>query len=164
MPFVAGSVEFRFELEGEVQMHRRLTGVMARMISWRPAFRLIAEDFRAHMASVFDSEGGATKSGQWPPLSSAYAKWKARHYPGRPILVRTGTLRESLTKAGHPEAIQDLSDDALSIGTSVPYAIYHQSIRPRKRLPRRAMIDLPESVKARWLQILAHTLWQEREP
>ena len=33
----------------------------------------------------------------------------------------------------------------LTLGTKLPYAIYHQSILPRTRLPRRPEINLPEA-------------------
>jgi len=165
----AGALELRFELEGEVQVRRRFTGVMTRMTSLKPAFERIAKDFRAHMAEVFDTEGGATKSGRWERLSDRYGAWKARHYPGMPILQRGDRksgrgplLMPSLTQEGHPYAVLDLTEDSLAIGTRVPYAVYHQSRLPRKRLPRRAFIDLPESVRARWIQILGDYLWQER--
>jgi hypothetical protein len=55
----------------------------------------LAEVASADVADTFDHEcdpGGST----WPDLSSDYARWKEQHYPGRPMGVRTGYLREHL--------------------------------------------------------------------
>ena len=55
--------------------------------------------FRRLESRLFASEG---KSGgpAWPALSPAYAKQKAKKFPGRKILARTGRLRKSLTTRG----------------------------------------------------------------
>mgnify|MGYP003136546215 FL=1 len=51
-----------------------------------------------HNMRTFKSEGAATGNRRkWAPLSPAYAIQKAREFPGRPILVRTGALRSALT-------------------------------------------------------------------
>lgn len=73
----------------------------------------------------FDAEGGA--SGNWAPLSVSYAKWKAAHYPGKPILQRTGALQAALTGPGS-NARREVSGDTLTFGTSgLPYASLHQT-------------------------------------
>jgi phage gpG-like protein len=38
----------------------------------------------------------------WAPLSTAYAKWKAKHFPGKRILERTGELRRAASTKGAP--------------------------------------------------------------
>jgi len=38
----------------------------------------------------------------WAPLSSAYAAWKAVHFPGKRILERTGALRRAASTKGAP--------------------------------------------------------------
>lgn len=47
---------------------------------------------RAFVAANYESEG-ASSGAPWAPLSGPYAAWKARHYPGRPILVATGEMK-----------------------------------------------------------------------
>lgn len=43
---------------------------------------------------VFDTEG-AVYGQSWEPLSERYRLWKARKFPGRGILERTGRMRKS---------------------------------------------------------------------
>lgn len=66
---------------------------------WRPVWTDVVELFRRHEVRQFDTEGVQTGP-KWAKLSPAYAEWKQRHYPGRPILVLVGTLRQALTKKG----------------------------------------------------------------
>ena len=40
--------------------------------------------------------------GVFPNYATAYAAWKAKHFPGRPLLVQTGAMRAALTSAGAP--------------------------------------------------------------
>ncbi len=71
----------------------------------------------------FDQTGAL--SGGWAPLSPRYAAWKATHYPGRPLMVRTGRLKQSLTHDG-PEGILETSHRVMVIGTRIRYAKHHQ--------------------------------------
>jgi len=57
-----------------------------------------------------------------------------------PLLVRTGRLAASLFSKGDPEAVNVITERSLMLGTNVPYAIYHQSDKPRKVLPQRKVI------------------------
>lgn len=82
----------------------------------------------AGVAKQFATGGSGPEMGPWAPLSPSYAAWKAKHYPGAPLLVRKGALRAALTDSGAPGARRDISDDSLAFGTSgIPYASAHQS-------------------------------------
>src|SRR5262249_32662130 len=43
-------------------------------------------------------EGEYALGHTWTPLSPKYAAWKAIHFPGRPILQRTGALRRAASR------------------------------------------------------------------
>jgi phage gpG-like protein len=120
----------------------------------RRAFQTVAEnirDFREvwpeiHMyflrANVEHFESlGARGGTQWQPLSESYAKWKAKKYPGKPILVATERLKRSLSLAGQKGGDQVYEETALSLtmGTAVPYARYHQ--RGTARMARRPVLQ-----------------------
>lgn len=66
--------------------------------------------------------------GKYAPLSAAYAEWKARKFPGRPILVRTGRLRDSVTDATRPskDTILVIKKDGMAHGSKVPYSGFVQ--------------------------------------
>lgn len=94
---------------------------------------------------AFTSEGGTTRGGRWPRLSERYRRWKARNFPGRRILERTGRLKESII-GSTPDTVSERTATRLTYGTRVPYAVYHQ--KGTGRIPRRAFLDLTERQSA----------------
>lgn len=139
---------FRFKLEvaGEVQMDRGIARFSEAVADYRPIWPVIADDFYAEEKAQFRSEG-AEGGEKWQELSPVYAGWKKAHYPGKPILQRTGDLVNSLTRERDPNAVRFEERKTLTLGSKIPYAIYHQSPKPRKRLPRRPEIMLTEAFK-----------------
>lgn len=111
----------------------------------RPIWDDVAKDFWDIEQQQFKSQGA--HSNTWKPLSEKYGQWKAKKYPGKQILEIDGTLWRSLTQKGAKGAVYDPQKDELAIGTSIPYAQYHQ--RGTRRMPRRAPIDLTEGDKRR---------------
>lgn len=145
--------EFTFEVSGEEQVRRRLSRIVSAGQDLSPAFRKIRDRFYEGEEQQFGTEG-SWGSGGWPPLSTRYAAGKARQHPGKPIMEITGKLKRSLTQSGAEGNIENISRDTLSLGTSIAYAIYHQSTEPRTTLPRRPLIELPESERREWMQII----------
>lgn len=91
-------------------------------------------------AKQFDEQGGGPQAGAWAPLSASYRAWKEANYPGQPLLVRTGTLRDALTSSGSPGALRSVSGDSLEYGTKgVLYASFHQT--GTGRMPSRPPFD-----------------------
>lgn len=83
--------------------------------------------FEAYARRQFRGEGIGPNRGKWSPLGDGYGAWKARAYPGAPLLVRTGRLRESLTtSAPSPDAIRTVTATGFEWGTRVQYGHYHQ--------------------------------------
>lgn len=82
--------------------------------------------FEAGMERQFDAQGAGV-TGRWSPLTDAYARWKAQHFPGKPILERTGALREALTRSSSPRAYREYSARELVFGSAgVEYASFFQ--------------------------------------
>lgn len=95
--------------------------------------------FEAEMARQFDAQGGGP-TGAWAPLSPAYAAWKERAFPGQPILVASGKMREALTQSASPFAARAFDSDSFQFGTSnIPYASFHQLGTPT--MPDRPPFD-----------------------
>ena len=87
--------------------------------------------------NIFASEG----RGQWPQLSEAYARWKARNYPGKGILELTGAYRNAATQIGSPYNVVEVGDDHLTYGVEgLDYPAFHES--GTNRLPARPVFDL----------------------
>lgn len=139
---------FRFQMNiaGEVQLDRGIARFADGVSDLRPIWPVIADEFYADERDQFATQGAAGGEA-WAPLSPEYAGWKEMHYPGQPILQRTGDLMRSLTSASDANAVNVQSRKGLTLGTRVPYAIYHQSIAPRRVLPRRPEIQLSAEFK-----------------
>ena len=77
-------------------------------------------------ARQFDAEGEGPVAGHWASLKENYAAWKAKHYPGKRILERTGALCEALTQKGG-NSLREYTGESMTFGTlGVPYASFHQ--------------------------------------
>lgn len=140
---------FTLSFYGEEQVSRTLLRYQQGALDMRPAWERLARRFQRNERQQFASEG-AYASGGWAPLSPAYAAWKARHYPGKPILERTGALKASLTE--RPFGIEVLETGFMVVGSHVDYGAYHQ--RGGGRLPRRRPVELPEAERREWVRII----------
>lgn len=121
-------------LEGEEQVKAMLTGLGLDLRDMKGAMTDVGENAKRFFSGqVFASRGGALGK-SWPPLSPRYAVEKAKRYPGRPPLVRTGLMQRSFTSSPSPMSV--------TIGNDAPHFPYHQSSAARKRLPRRMMIGI----------------------
>ncbi len=134
---------FIFAVDGVVQMARSIERFAGDVKDVRPAWPGVLQILRLASAERFRT-AGAHGGQRWVPLSPRYAAYKARRWPGRGILVRTGALQDSLTQETGQSIVQ-MHPLELRYGTKVPYAVFHQ--RGGRRLPRREVIHLAESDK-----------------
>lgn len=100
--------------------------------------------FEEELKAQFDAQGRGPNRGAWKPLSAAYAEEKARKYPGQPLLVASGRMREALTNAGSAYALRVYSGSQFNFGTQgVEYASFHQT--GGGTLPDRPPFDFSEA-------------------
>jgi len=140
---------FTFEVAGERQIDRTLLRFAENIDDARPVWEVLAQRFARAESRQFASEG-AYGSGGWPALSPDYAAWKSHHYPGKPILERTGALKRDLTQ--RPFGVEVLEPGSMAVGTDISYAAYHQA--GGGRLPRRRPVELPESERRTWVNLI----------
>src|SRR5205807_5567870 len=88
--------------------------------------------------TLFRSQGG---SDRWAPLAASTVAYKARHGLDPRILHATLRLRKSLTTFDGEDHIFEITEDEMMVGSRTPYGIFHQSRRPRTRLPRRPPVN-----------------------
>ena len=115
--------------------------------------RQLEQAFYQTEAQQFNTQGGLT--GGWPPLKPRYQAWKDRNYPGLPMMVLTGRLRNSLiSRSG--ETIFMADPQGLRIGTRVPYAMYHQfgtrTMQARPVVPMEAILDRMQRILEEYLR------------
>jgi phage gpG-like protein len=147
-----GLVKIRFEVANEVQLSRAFETGIYKFNNLEKPFGIMADDFFRTMAAVFVSEGAYEGGNRWKALSPAYARWKARYFPGRKILELNGRMKDSLTIKGNSDNVLEINPDSLVVGTRVPYAIYHQTGTPK--MPMRKIIELTNEQKLRWVHIM----------
>lgn len=145
-------VRITFSFYGDVQIDRTLAGLEFRGEDASPAWEWMGDDFTKSEARQFRSQG-AYASGGWPPLSPQYARWKARHYPGKTILRRTDELFRSLTVG---PAIRIIEPEFAVFGSEVDYGRYHQE--GSGSLPRRRPVELTENRRREWVRALQRFL------
>lgn len=144
-------LRLRFTVFDEQQVNRVLEGLDNRARDMRPAWDEVREYFSDYEERWFLARGRG-----WRPLSRSYERWKARHFPGKPIMVRTGELEQSLE-----EPSIDIREPTYAIfGTDVPYAGYHQ--RGGGRLPQRRVIDFDEPGRREIARFVQRHLIEER--
>lgn len=133
----------------------------------RIPFGLILADFYRSEQAIFKLKS----PGQYPDFKnggpeSRYAKLKQKDVGFKyPLLVRTGKLAASVLSKDAIGSIAFIGPTELTIGTRIPYGIYHQSDSPRRKIPLRKFLFIgPEAGRfatseqqgrpERWLNIL----------
>lgn len=141
-------LRFTLAVEGDVQIDRTLTRFADNVGDAQPVWNALADRFVKVELRQFKTEG-AYGSGGWPALSPAYAAWKSRAYPGKPILERGGDLKASLTR--RPLGIEVIEPGYMVLGSGVDYLRYHQR---GDGVPQRRAVELPESERRYWVGLI----------
>lgn len=134
-------------LEGEEVISRELAGLESRMGDMTPAWPAVLAVFRTIMTRAFVTEGASTGS-PWPQLAASTVKQREREGFGgaHPILARTHALERALTTEGGASIVVELPN-YFAVSVDLDYFKYHQSKAPRKKIPRRAPINLTQDDK-----------------
>lgn len=101
------------------------------------------------MARIFATEG----YGKWPPLSPAYARYKARRYPGKTILRRDDNYWRAATTKKHAGNVHIYKKDSMSWGIDLgyfaskfgyPYPAVHEFGSKDGTIPQRSVFKTAE--------------------
>tara|TARA_R100001129_G_scaffold172248_1_gene142812 strand:- start:74 stop:565 length:492 start_codon:yes stop_codon:yes gene_type:complete len=153
----------------------KLEGVEGELREWgeRPfdggAALRIKRNWTERIDKAFTSKGKSIGM-NWPPLSPAYAAWKSRHFPNRPLLVLRGHLRDSLTNESSRQMVFNRAGGRqLIIGTRIKYAKFHQY--GTKKMPARPFVKVDQGLVNDWAKEMrkdvekamkGSTRWRER--
>ena len=121
-------VNLEFEIEGEVQFARRLLIADAGVSDLSAPMAKIGSELRNSFDQNFSARGALF--GGWPPRKKD-KPW--------PLMERSGTLRKGFR--------DKVGSDFVVLFNETPYFKYHQSNKPRKRLPRRVMMLIDQERK-----------------
>jgi hypothetical protein len=125
---------------GHIQHH-------ARDVS--PAFRAIRKSFYAAERRQFVTLG----SGQWAPNAPSTLTRKARRGEDLRPMRATGALYRALTTGATPGAINEVSDDEMTLGVRMKRAVVAQRRGPNDRR-RRRLIVVTRRTRTRWAKII----------
>lgn len=113
------------DIEGDKELSRKLLTTPTNISNWkRPLFRIGAE-VRGSIDTNFSGRGSLF--GRWLPRKD--------NLP-HPILEKTGKMRRNFK--------QNLGPDYIEIYNPTAYFKYHQSNKPRTKIPRRVMMKIDE--------------------
>lgn len=140
-----------FEILGGDSVKKGLAAFLDSLTDLRPFWRdVFAPRYFGIVQDLFATGGrgraanGRFRGGAWAALSPKYRIWKQAHYPGQPTLVREGDLRESVRWSGHVGVggIFDAQPAFVLVGTSIPYAKFHQY--GTETMPKRPFLPQPD--------------------
>lgn len=155
-----------YVLENDAAFSKTLSDASEVVSDLRVPFGLIGRDFYRSELAIFKLKG----PGQYPAFKnsvrvagpgakpgtfgagfdvekSRYQQKKIKRYGfDYPLLVASGRLAASITQPNAPDSVYQVTKLSLTIGTTVPYGIYHQSDAPRKKIPLRKFVFIgPEA-------------------
>lgn len=141
-PMTTPLFRFRFVFDGEAVMDREIAALETRLtapLSGPGVVDEMVSVFRAAVREAFNTEGKSTGV-PWKGLAPSTQQERRRLGFGaaHPILRRTNELLGSITGGGG--GFVETTPTSLAIGSNDPVFWFHQSRRPRSRLPRRAMV------------------------
>lgn len=136
-------MDVEVDLFGEPLVRRSLLRRAAGMTNHREAFRRIARILENAMRRNFATQG-VYGGARWRDLAPSTIATKRRSKDAatranaRTVLMATGALAESLTTSGAGH-VEEMTDDTLRWGSLVPYGVFHQSRKPRTKIPHRPL-------------------------
>ncbi len=149
---MAGIVNLSVQVDGQ-EIEQKFATWGASISDLSPAFEQIAGDLRADFMQNMIAEGGyfgGTRSylgaagGAWQPLRPGTVRERERlGYGGEhPILWRTGLLARSLAEQGAAGNVSEIGAMSMTVGSDLPYAVFHQRGRRDGKMPARPIVGL----------------------
>lgn len=120
--------------------------------AWTKIGLRLMGDFRENFAA----QGGAFMgTSAWAPLRPSTVRQRLKlGFGGGPIMMRTGTLVDSLSVPGAAGNVFEVGPEHVSVGSDVPYAPY-QHWGTRRGLPARSLIGLTWETQSYALRAVA---------
>ena len=144
------STAFDWSIQNVEVFQRKLDALGKATNDFRIPFRLISSDFYRSQKQLFTLKGAglfqdlapAKGVNGNPTTISDYKKQKKKNLGFvYPILVgQTKNLSQSTLSKNHRNSIFFLNRKELQIGTNISYGKYHQSDKPRSRIPQRKFV------------------------
>jgi phage gpG-like protein len=132
------ATNYDVEVIGAEKAALKMQAIIERTDKLQLVFESARLELAAANAANFASNG--LPSGKaWAPLDAKYGSWKSRRFPGRPTMVRSGRLFQSLSTLS--DSVNKISGNNAQFGTTVDYARFHQ--RGTFKMPKRVILFEP---------------------
>jgi phage gpG-like protein len=121
---------------------------------------MLHKDWLSVEKKVFQRQGGfmGLNSGEkWPKLDQRYKKWKDARYPGRKILVLSGSLVKAAVGEGPGHYfLKNGKQSWFGVdGRTIPYANRHNmGDGPNGNIPERQFIAVTPLLLTRWQEMV----------
>lgn len=139
------STSISWSIEGDKQVSRKLEGLKNNLKDFRPAFKSASDMLVGIFSKDVFSTKGSVIGETWARLSPMTIRQKVRRGFGAQPLINTGTMQ------GNFKTI--VESDSAVIHNSTDYFKYHQSNKPRSKIPRRVMMKIGNSQKVEVVRI-----------
>ncbi len=139
-----GASNGKRKLYGTSGVLTRLRGIEYAAKDWEPVFARIRKSYRAGEGQLWRTDG----AGKWAPLTPKYEAWKSRHGYDTAVMRRTGALEAALVDRG-PGSIDTASEDTLTLGTSLHYAVFAQRGSGSRR---RRVVTVSTTQRRNWVR------------
>lgn len=143
-------IKLRIDITGEERTFRNLGNLVKDSVDFRESGAEVQREFNEVQQGQFQSGGARGSSGAWKPLAASTERARARRNPFVFPLQRTGALMNSLTRAEAEGSVYIATKDELTLGSSLPYARFHQT--GTKRMPAREPISPTDEQKKKMLK------------
>ena len=130
----------------DLGFQKKVAAALKAVKDLRPAFLSITSDWYKDNKQIFMYKNTTMN---YAPLNKKYAAQKVKraqklgysiNTDGTPILKFSGRLAASITIPKSEGSVYEITQTHLTLGTEIPYAIYHQSNVQRTKLPYRPII------------------------
>lgn len=150
---------FYIEFEGTEGLQRSFYKIDQTISDLTPIWKEVKDEFFEIEKDLFQSGGASGQSGKWADLSPASEAIKVAKYGTFALiagpLIATERLYKSLTQETG-DSIEQSNKQELILGTSVPYAKYHQT--GARNLPARPPIDFTDKDRQKLIKRMKKAL------
>lgn len=137
MRVVGGEVGYRFGGIDTDDLIEYLEDLKLRMVDLEPVFDRFGEYIVGdHIPNQFVAQGTPST---WAALSPQYARWKEVHFPGKPILERTGRMKRGFRWEARPRSLRIINRVTAGQSVKIPRWRFHQE--GTSRMPARPMLQ-----------------------
>lgn len=158
-----GFIDVSIQFEGQSELVGKFATWGRAISDLSPAWEKVGYRLQHDFAVQFEAEGGFLSTApKWAPLKpSTIADRLRKGFGPGPILRRTGMLMASATIRGAAANVFEVGPDHVTVGTALPYAIFHQKGAPGAHIPQRKMIALNWETRPDIIKILGDYVRQQ---